>query len=71
MKCHGFGPHQWNNGIYVQLHLTYLFYERSIINTKPSYAVDVWVSSKLLLEILWDDLPTGKEAENSKYKRMY
>jgi hypothetical protein len=30
---------------------------------KPSYAVDVWVIILKALdsEILWDDLPTGKE----------
>jgi penicillin-binding protein 2 len=62
MKCHGFGPHQLNNGIYIPVTpiLLTCTWER-LINTL-NLPMDVWV---IILKALdWDfmgyDLPTGK-----------
>jgi penicillin-binding protein 2 len=45
MKCHGFGPHQLNNGIYNSCNTYFANVYMRTINkyVKPSYAVDVWV----------------------------
>jgi penicillin-binding protein 2 len=63
MKCHGFGPHQLNNGIYNSCN-TYFNVMKTINKyVKPSYAVDVGdhLKSFGLGDFMGYDLPTGKE----------
>jgi penicillin-binding protein 2 len=79
MKCHGFGPHQLNNGIYNSCNTYFANVYMRTINkyVKPSYAVDVWsdhLKSFGLGDFMGYDLPTGKRGnipDSKTYKRMY
>jgi penicillin-binding protein 2 len=79
MKCHGFGPHQLNNGIYNSCNTYFANVYMRTINkyVKPSYAVEVWsnhIKSFGLGDFMGYDLPIGKRGNipNAKtYKRMY
>jgi penicillin-binding protein 2 len=75
MKCHGFGPHQLNNGIYNSV--TPILPMCGTINkyVKPSYAVDVWVIIlKALDSEIWDMIYQQEKRnipDSKTYKRMY
>ncbi|MFT4612770.1 MAG: penicillin-binding protein 2 [Flavobacterium sp.] len=79
MKCHGFGPHQLNNGIYNSCNTYFANVYMKTINkyVKPSYAVNVWsdhLKSFGLGDFMGYDLPTGKRGnipDSKTYKRMY
>jgi penicillin-binding protein 2 len=79
MKCHGFGPHQLNNGIYNSCNTYFASAYMKTINkyVKPSAAVDVWsnhVKSFGLGNFMGYDLPTGKRGnipDSKTYKRIY
>ena len=79
MKCHGFGPHQLNNGIYNSCNTYFANVYMKTINkyVQPSYAVDVWsdhLKSFGLGDFMGYDLPTGKRGnipDSKTYKRMY
>ncbi|SDW99863.1 penicillin-binding protein 2 [Flavobacterium degerlachei] len=79
MKCHGFGPHQLNNGIYNSCNTYFANVYMRTINkyAKPAYAVDVWsnhVKSFGLGDFMGYDLPTGKRGnipDSKTYKRIY
>jgi penicillin-binding protein 2 len=79
MKCHGFGPHKLNNGIYNSCNTYFAnVYLKTIAKyVKPSYAVDVWsdhVKSFGLGDFLGYDLPTGKKGnipDSKTYKKIY
>jgi penicillin-binding protein 2 len=79
MKCHGFGPHQLNNGIYNSCNTYFANVYMRTINkyVKPAYAVDVWsnhIKSFGLGDFMGYDLPTGKRGnipDSKTYKKMY
>lgn len=79
MKCHGFGPHQLNNGIYNSCNTYFGNVFMLTIDKYPKvqYGVDAWsshVKSFGLGDFLGYDLPPGKKGSipNSKlYKRYY
>lgn len=79
MKCHGFGPHSLNNGIYASCNTYFAQVYMRTINkyAKPAYAVDVWsdhVKSFGLGDFMGYDLPTGKRGnvpDSKTYKRIY
>lgn len=79
MKCHGFGPHQLNNGIYNSCNTYFANVYMRTINkyAKPSVAVDVWsnhVKSFGLGDFMGYDLPTGKRGnipDSKTYKKIY
>jgi len=79
MKCHGFGPHSLNNGIYASCNTYFANVYMRTINkyAKPAYAVDVWsnhVKSFGLGDFMGYDLPTGKRGnipDSKTYKRIY
>ena len=79
MKCHGFGPHNLNNGIYNSCNTYFAnVYLKTIAKyVKPSYAVDVWsdhVKSFGLGDFLGYDLPIGKKGnipDSKTYKKIY
>jgi penicillin-binding protein 2 len=79
MKCHGFGPHQLNNGIYNSCNTYFANVYMRTINkyAKPSVAVDVWsnhVKSFGLGDFMGYDLPTGKKGnipDSKTYKKIY
>lgn len=79
MKCHGFGPHQLNNGIYNSCNTYFAQAYMLTINkyNNPAKAVDVWsnhVKSFGLGNFMGYDLPTGKRGNvptSKTYKRIY
>jgi penicillin-binding protein 2 len=79
MKCHGFGPHQLNNGIYNSCNTYFANVYMRTINkyVKPANAVDVWsnhLKSFGLGAFMGYDLPIGKKGnipDSKTYKRMY
>ncbi|MFP9112600.1 penicillin-binding protein 2 [Flavobacterium sp. RHBU_3] len=79
MRCHGFGPHQLNNGIYNSCNTYFGSTYRLIIDkyTKPQYGVDAWAShlrSFGLGGFLGYDLPPGKKGlvpDSKLYKHYY
>jgi penicillin-binding protein 2 len=79
MKCHDFGPHQLNNGIYNSCNTYFANVYMRTINkyVKPAYAVDVWsnhIKSFGLGDFMGYDLPTGKRGnipDSKTYKKMY
>ena len=79
MKCHGFGPHQLNNGIYNSCNTYFAnVYLRIIGKYKnTAYAVDTWsnhVKSFGLGQFMGYDLPTGKRGNvptSKLYKKIY
>jgi penicillin-binding protein 2 len=79
MKCHGFGPHNLNNGIYNSCNTYFATVYMRTINkyNSPSYAVDTWgnhVKSFGLGQFMGYDLPTGKKGKvptSKTYKAMY
>jgi penicillin-binding protein 2 len=79
MKCHGFGPHNLNNGIYNSCNTYFATVYMRTINkyNSPSYAVDTWgnhVKSFGLGQFMGYDLPTGKKGKvptSKTYKSMY
>ena len=79
MRCHGFGPHQLNNGIYNSCNSYFANVYLRIIgkyNNTP-YAVDTWsnhVKSFGLGQFMGYDLPTGKRGNvptSKLYKKIY
>ncbi|MBK0370668.1 penicillin-binding protein 2 [Flavobacterium agrisoli] len=79
MKCHGFGPHQLNNGIYNSCNTYFAQTYMLTINkyNNPGKAVDVWsdhVKSFGLGNFMGYDLPTGRRGNvptSKTYKRIY
>jgi penicillin-binding protein 2 len=79
MKCHGFGPHNLNNGIYNSCNTYFATVYMRTINkyNSPSYAVDTWgnhVKSFGLGQFMGYDLPTGRKGKvptSKTYKSMY
>lgn len=79
MKCHGFGPHNLNNGIYNSCNTYFANVFKLTVDKypKPQYGVDAWAShlkSFGLGEFLGYDLPPGRPGRvpTSKfYKRFY
>ncbi|MCG9794133.1 penicillin-binding protein 2 [Flavobacterium algicola] len=79
MACHGFGPHQLNNGIYNSCNTYFASAYMKTINkyAKPAYAVDVWsnhVKSFGLGDFMGYDLPTGRRGnipDSKTYKKIY
>ncbi len=79
MKCHGFGPHQFHNGIYNSCNTYFAKVFMKTINKYPDPAlgVDAWsqhVKSFGLGSFLGYDLPTGKRGyipTSQTYKEMY
>lgn len=79
MKCHGFGPHQLNNGIYNSCNAYFGNVFKLTIDKypKPQYGVDAWsnhLKSFGLGDFLGYDLPPGRKGlvPTSKfYKRFY
>ena len=79
MRCHGFGPHQLNNGIYNSCNSYFANVYLRIIGKyrNTPYAVDTWsnhVKSFGLGQFMGYDLPTGRRGKvpNSKlYKKIY
>ncbi|WP_339658004.1 penicillin-binding protein 2 [Flavobacterium frigidarium] len=79
MKCHGFGPHSLNNGIYNSCNTYFAQVYMRTINkyTKPANAVDIWskhVRSFGLGSFMGYDLPTGKRGnvpDSKTYKKIY
>jgi penicillin-binding protein 2 len=79
MKCHGFGPHQLNNGIYNSCNTYFANVFKLTIDKypKPQYGVDAWANhlkSFGLGDFLGYDLPPGRPGRvpTSKfYKRFY
>jgi len=79
MRCHGFGPHQLNNGIYNSCNTYFANVYLRIIGKYSSapYAVDVWsnhVKSFGLGQFMGYDLPTGKRGNvptSKLYKKIY
>jgi penicillin-binding protein 2 len=76
MKCHGFGPHKLNNGIYNSCNTYFAnVYLKTIAKyAKPAYA-DVWsdhVKSFGLGDFLGYDFLSVKNIPDSKtYKKIY
>jgi len=79
MRCHGFGPHQLNNGIYNSCNTYFANVYLRIIGKYSSapYAVDVWsnhVKSFGLGQFMGYDLPTGRRGNvptSKLYKKIY
>lgn len=79
MRCHGSGPHQLNNGIYLSCNAYFGNVYLRIIGkyTNTPYAVDTWsnhVKSFGLGQFMGYDLPTGKRGKvpsSATYKKMY
>jgi penicillin-binding protein 2 len=79
MGCHGFGPHQLHNGIYLSCNAYFGTVYMKTINkyAKPPAAVDIFAKharSFGLGNYMGYDLPTGKKGripDSKLYKRMY
>lgn len=78
MKCHGFGPHQLNNGIYNSCNAYFGNVFKLTIDKypKPQYGVDAWAAhlkSFGLGDFLGYDLPPGRPGliPTSKYYKRY
>ncbi|KDN54786.1 penicillin-binding protein 2 [Flavobacterium seoulense] len=79
MKCHGFGPHQLNNGIYNSCNSYFANVYLRIIGKyrNTPYAVDTWsnhVKSFGLGQFMGYDLPTGRRGNvptSKLYKKIY
>ena len=78
MKCHGFGPHQLNNGIYNSCNAYFGNVFKLTIDKypKPQYGVDAWANhlkSFGLGDFLGYDLPPGRKGliPTSKYYKRY
>ncbi|AWG21222.1 penicillin-binding protein 2 [Flavobacterium faecale] len=79
MACHGYGPHQLNNGIYNSCNTYFASAYMKTINKypKPADAVDVWANhlkSFGLGDFMGYDLPTGKRGnvpDSKTYKKIY
>lgn len=79
MKCHGFGPHQLNNGIYNSCNAYFGNVFKLTIDKypKPQYGVDAWsnhLKSFGLGDFLGYDLPPGRKGHiptAKYYNRWY
>lgn len=79
MKCHGFGPHNLNNGIYNSCNTYFANVFKLTVDKypKPQYGVDAWAShlkSFGLGDFLGYDLPPGRKGlipTSKYYKRFY
>jgi len=79
MKCHGFGPHQLNNGIYNSCNTYFANVFKLTIDKYPKaqYGVDAWSShlkSFGLGAFMGYDLPQGRKGlvpTSKYYKRFY
>ncbi len=78
-RCHGYGPHQLNNGIYASCNTYFAsVYMRTIGKyVKPAQAVDIWANHLKSFGIggfMGYDLPTGRKGNvptSKYYQKIY